>query len=63
VRNVAKGLVALSALAFVLAAAGAFSAPIMNFAPGTLGRASLGLAVLAIALVVVFEASGPKPGK
>lgn len=54
-RNLAKALVGLSALAYVCAAAGAFTGPIMNFTSGTLGRASLGLAALAIAVVLVFD--------
>ncbi len=62
-RNLAKALVGLSALAYVLAVATAFTGPIMNFMPGTLGRASLGLAALAVAVVLVFEAPGTAQSK
>lgn len=62
-RNIAKALVGLSALAFVLAVAEALSGSIMMFAPGTFGRASLGLAVLAVAVVLVFEAPGTPPAR
>ncbi len=59
-RDLAKVLVGLSAVGFVCAVVAAFMGPIMNIAPGTYGRASLGLAALAIAVIVVFEA--PKKG-
>lgn len=55
-RDLAKVLVGFSALGFLLAVAGAFMGPIMNIAPGTFGRGSLGLAALAVAVVLVFEA-------
>lgn len=57
-RNLAKALVGLSGLAFALAVIAAYTGSVMNFNPGTFGRASLGLAALAIALVVVFESPG-----
>lgn len=55
-RDLAKVLVGFSAVAFICAIAAAFMGPIMNIAPGTYGRASLGLAALAIAVILVFEA-------
>ncbi len=58
-RDLAKGLVGLSALGFVCALVAVFMGPLMNILPGTFGRASLGLAALAIALVLVFETPGP----
>jgi hypothetical protein len=58
-RNLAKLVVGLSAVAFCLAVVSKYVA-IMSITPGTYGRASLGLAALAIALVVVFE--GPSTG-
>ncbi len=55
-RDLAKVLVGFSAVGFALAVAAAFMGPIMNIAPGTYGRGSLGLAVLAVAVILVFEA-------
>jgi hypothetical protein len=59
-RDLAKGLVGLSALAFVCAVVARFMGPLMNTSPGTYGRASLGLAALAIAVVLVFEEAKAK---
>ena len=58
-RGLAKVLVGVSALAFCCAVAAKYVV-IMEIAPGTFGRASLGLAALAIAIVLVFE--GPASG-
>ena len=55
--NLAKALVALSALAFVLAVAASFtSVPILD--PEGYSRASANLALLAIALFIGFTEEG-----
>ena len=54
-RNLAKALVGLSALSFAGAVLLAFTGSIMHFSPGTLGRTSLTLSALAIAIVLVFD--------
>ena len=58
-RGLAKVLVVVSAVAYCCAVAARYVA-IMGITPGTFGRASLGLAALAIATVLVFE--GPASG-
>ena len=52
--NSAKGLTALAALAFVLAVVGNFTGGMLSTTPEGFSRASSNLAMLAIALVVVF---------
>lgn len=52
--SLAKGLTGLAALAFVLAVVGNFTGKILSTAPEGFSRASNNLALLAIALVVVF---------
>jgi hypothetical protein len=52
--SLAKGLTGLAALAFVLAVAGNFIGGILSTPPEAFSRASNNLALLAIALVVVF---------
>jgi hypothetical protein len=51
---IAKMLTALAALAFVLAVLGNFVGPIARTSPEGLSRACSNLALLAIALTVVF---------
>lgn len=53
--TLAKALMALAALAFVLAVLAHFAGPIVGTYPEAFSRASSNLALLAIALVVVFE--------
>ena len=55
-RNLAKLLVGLSAVAFALAVVAAYTGRIMQFVPHTFSRASENLALLAIALVLVWGA-------
>jgi hypothetical protein len=55
-RNLAKVLVALAALAFILAVVAAFVGRIVDLQPEGFSRASSNLALLAIALVLTFEA-------
>ena len=55
-RNLAKLLVVLSALAFALAVVAAYTGTIMQFVPHNFSRASENLALLAIAVILVFEA-------
>jgi hypothetical protein len=62
-RDLAKVLVGFSAFGFVAAVVAAFMGPIMNIAPGTFGRGSLGLAALAIAVILVFESPGTGQAK
>ncbi len=63
-RNLAKLLVGLSALGFACAVVAAYMGTIMQFAPHTLSRASENLALLAIAVVLVFGApSGGTTGR
>lgn len=62
-RDLAKVLVGFSALGFVLAVVAAYMGPIMQIAPGTFGRGSLGLAALAVAVILVFEAPATGPTK
>ena len=52
--SLVKGLIGLSALAFVLAVVASFSGPIMNTGAEAYSRASTNLALLAIALVLTF---------
>lgn len=52
--SLAKGLTGLAALAFVLAVASYFIGGILSISPEAFSRASNNLALLAIALVVVF---------
>jgi hypothetical protein len=54
-RALAKVLIALSALAFVLAVVTAFTGRLMDLQPEGFSRASANLALLAIALVLTFE--------
>jgi hypothetical protein len=53
--TVAKALTALAALAFVLAVLAHFAGPIVGTNPEAYSRACSNLALLAIALIVVFE--------
>jgi hypothetical protein len=53
--TVAKALTALAALAFVLAVLAHFAGPIVGTSPEAFSRACSNLALLAIALIVVFE--------
>ena len=55
--NLAKALVALSALAFVLAVVASFTS-ITIWHPETYSRASANLALLAIALFIGFKEEG-----
>ena len=52
--NLAKALIGLAALAFLLAVAGNFVGPILGTQPEAYSRASTNLALLAIALVLAF---------
>jgi hypothetical protein len=54
-RNLAKVCVALAALAFALAVVGVFSGRIMHVTAEGFSRACSNLALLAIALTVIFE--------
>lgn len=54
-RNLAKVLVGLAALAFVLAIVTAFTGRLMHVHPEGFSRACSNLALLAIALVLTFE--------
>jgi hypothetical protein len=56
--SLAKGVTVLAALAFVLAVVGNFTGGLLHTAPEGFSRASNNLALLAIALVVVFENGG-----
>jgi hypothetical protein len=53
--TVAKALTALAALAFVLAVLSHFAGAILGTSPEAFSRACSNLALLAIALIVVFE--------
>jgi hypothetical protein len=53
--NVAKALTGLAALAFVLAVAASFVGPLVMTGAEAYSRASNNLALLAIALVLVFR--------
>ena len=55
-RNLAKLLVGLSAVAFALAIVAAYTGTIMQFVQHNFSRASENLALLAIAVILVFEA-------
>lgn len=55
-RTLAKLFVALAALAFVLAVVSSFTGRLMHVHPEGFSRACSNLALLAIALVVSFEA-------
>jgi hypothetical protein len=59
-RTVAKLLLALAALGFVLAVVTAFTGRLMQIPPEAFSRACSNLALLAIALIVVFE---PRPAQ
>jgi hypothetical protein len=52
--NLAKGMTALAAIAFLLAVVSNFSGPILATSAEGLSRASSNLALLAIAWAVVF---------
>jgi hypothetical protein len=54
-RTLAKVLIALAGLAFVLAVVGAFAGRLMNVHPEGYSRACSNLALLAIALVLTFD--------
>lgn len=55
-RTLAKALTGLAALAFVLAVLGSFTnVAVMGTSPEAFSRAATNLALLAIALVLVFE--------
>jgi amino acid permease len=54
-RNLAKLLVVLSALGFALAVVAAYTGTTMQFVPHNFSRASENLALLAIAVILVFE--------
>ena len=54
-RTLAKALIALAAIAFVLAVVTAFTGQLMNVHPEGFSRACSNLALLAIALVLTFE--------
>jgi hypothetical protein len=58
-RTLAKALVGLAALAFLLAVVTAFTGRLMHVHPEGFSRACSNLALLAIALRVAFE--GPRP--
>lgn len=53
--NLAKALIALSALAFVLAVVTHFAGPLVQTQAEAYSRASTNLALLAIALVLTFD--------
>ena len=54
-RTLAKVLVGLAALAFVLAVVTAFAGPLMHVHPEGFSRACSNLALLAIALLMTFD--------
>jgi hypothetical protein len=54
-RTLAKVLIGLAALGFVLAVAGVFAGRIMHVTPEGYSRACSNLALLAIALVLTFD--------
>lgn len=54
-RTLAKALTGLAALAFVLAVAASQAGPIADTSPEAYSRAATNLALLAIALILVFE--------
>jgi hypothetical protein len=54
-RTLAKVLVGLAALAFVLAVVTAFAGPLMQVQPEGFSRACSNLALLAIALLMTFD--------
>lgn len=54
-RTLAKVLVGLAALAFVLAVVTAFAGPLMHVQPEGFSRACSNLALLAIALLMTFD--------
>ncbi len=56
--TVTKGLVALSAVSFILAVISALSGPIMDVAPVSFSRGCTNLALLGIGVAMVF---GEKP--
>jgi hypothetical protein len=58
-RTLAKVLVGLAALAFLLAVVTAFTGRLMHVYPEGFSRACSNLALLAIALVVAFESPRP----
>jgi hypothetical protein len=58
-RTLAKVLVGLAALAFVLAVVTAFTGRLMHVHPEGFSRACSNLALLAIALLVAFESPRP----
>jgi hypothetical protein len=62
--GLAKGLTALAVLTFVLAVVGNFTGGLLHTSPEGFSRAANNLALLAIALVVVFEDGGlrSRPG-
>lgn len=60
-RALAKVLIALAALAFVLAVVTAFAGRLMQVQPEGFSRASTNLALLAIALVLTFESPRATP--
>lgn len=63
-RNAAKLLVVLSIAAFALAIVAAFAGKLGNIQPEGFSRASGNLALLAIALMVAFEApANGTPGR
>ncbi len=53
--NFAKALIGLSALAFVLAVAGAFMGPIAGVPPESFSRSCTNLALIGIGLGIVFK--------
>ena len=56
-RTLAKVLIGLAGLAFVLAVYGAFAGRLMHITAEGFSRASSNLALLAIALVLTFDTS------
>lgn len=58
-RTLAKVLVGLAALAFLLAVVTAFTGRLMHVHPEGFSRACSNLALLAIALLVAFESPRP----
>jgi ABC-type amino acid transport system permease subunit len=61
--NLAKALIGLAVLAFLLAIVTNFSGPILNTPAEGFSRACSNLALLAIALVVVFGDRGLGTGR
>ena len=61
--SLVKGLIGLSALAFVLAVVTHFSGSIMRTPPEAFSRASGNLSLLAIALVLAFGAAEASRGR